>query len=58
MEFRKNDCFSVVIEDMGNDGEGIGKVDGFTVFVKDGIVGDHLLIKLTKIKKNYAYARI
>lgn len=58
MEFRKNDCLSVVIEDMGNDGEGIGKVEGFTVFVKDGIVGDHLLIRLTKIKKNYAYARI
>ncbi len=58
MEYKKNDCLSVVIEDMGNDGEGIGKTDGFTIFVKDGVVGDHLLVKLTKVKKNYAYARV
>ena len=25
---------TVTIEDMGHDGEGIGKVDGYTVFVK------------------------
>ena len=58
MEFKKNDCLSVIIEDMGSDGEGIGKADGFTIFVKDGVVGDQLQVKLTKVKKNYAYARV
>ena len=34
MEYKKNDLLTVTIEDMGHDGEGIGKVDGYTVFVK------------------------
>ena len=34
MEFRKNDILTLDIEDCGVDGEGIGKADGFTVFVK------------------------
>ena len=35
MEFRKNDLVTLEIEDCGIDSEGIGKADGFTVFVKD-----------------------
>ena len=31
MEYKKNDRVTVTIEDMGSDGEGIGKVDGFTL---------------------------
>ena len=40
MEFRKNDLVTLEIEDCGIDGEGIGKADGFTVFVKDAVIGD------------------
>ena len=40
MEFRKNDILTLDIEDCGVDGEGIGKADGFTVFVKDAVIGD------------------
>ena len=40
MRFQKNDMIAVEIEDIGNDGEGIGKADGFTLFVKDAVVGD------------------
>ena len=36
----KNEDYQVLIEDMGNDGEGIGHVQGMTVFVKDAVVGD------------------
>ena len=39
MEFRKNDILTLDIEDCGVDGEGIGKADGFTVFVKDAVIG-------------------
>ena len=38
MEFRKNDLVTLEIEDCGIDGEGIGKADGFTVFVKDAVI--------------------
>lgn len=58
MNFQKNDRVTVTIEDMGNDGEGIGKVDGFTLFVKDAVLGDRVEAKIIKCKKNYAYARL
>ena len=48
---------TVSINDMGNDGEGIGRFEGYTLFVKDAIPGDVVKAKLTKVKKNYAYAR-
>ena len=57
MEFLKNEHVTVTIEDMGIDGEGIGKVDGFTLFVKDAVVGDTVEAKIVKNKKTYAYAR-
>ena len=37
MEYRKNDIVTLEIVDCGTDGEGIGKADGFTVFVKDAV---------------------
>ena len=58
MEFKKNDMLTVTIEDMGHDGEGIGKVDGYTVFVKDAVIGDTVNVKLMKTKKSYGYARL
>ena len=56
--FAKNDRVTITIEDTGMDGEGIGKADGFTLFVKDAVVGDVIEAKIMKAKKNYAYARL
>ena len=58
MNFKKNDVVTVTIEDMGQDGEGIGKVEGFTLFIKDAVIGDVVEAKLMKVKKNYGYARL
>lgn len=58
MEYKKNDYLTVTIEDMSSEGEGIGKVDGFTLFVKDAVIGDTAEVKIVKAKKNYAYARL
>ena len=57
-EFKKDDCVTLHIEDIGTSGEGIGKADGFTFFVKDAIVGDVIEAKIMKLKKNYGYARL
>ena len=46
------------IEDMGVDGEGIGKAEGITLFVKDAVIGDVVRVKIMKMKKNYGYARL
>lgn len=56
MAYKKNDYVTVTIEDMGSEGEGIGKVDGFPLFVKDAVIGDIVEAKIVKSKKNYAYA--
>ena len=58
MEYRKNDIVTLKIEDCGIDGEGIGKADGFTVFVKDAVIGDTVRAKIMKAKKNYGYGRL
>ncbi len=58
MEYRKNDVVTIQINDIGNDGEGIGKIDGYTLFVKDAVIGDFVEAKITKVKKNYGYARV
>ena len=54
----KNDIITLKIEDMGIDGEGIGKIDGMTFFVKDAVIGDEIEARITKLKKNYGYARV
>ncbi len=56
--FKKNDIVTVTIEDIGSDGEGIGKVDGFALFVKDAVVGDVVEARIVKPQKNFAYARL
>ena len=57
-ELVKNRDYEITIEDMGNDGEGIGHIDGMTVFVKDTVIGDVALIKIIKVKKSIAYGRL
>lgn len=46
------------IDDMGVNGEGIGKSDGATFFVKDAVIGDQVRVKIMKMKKRYGYARL
>ena len=55
---KKNDLVEVTIESMGSAGEGIGKIDGYPLFVKDTFPGDRARVSLTKVKKTYAFARL
>ena len=55
---KKNEIVEITIEDIGVNGEGIGKIDGYALFVKDAVIGDRIEAKITKAKKNYAYARL
>lgn len=54
----KNDIATILIEDMTTEGEGIGHADGFTLFVKDTVIGDTVRVKVMKAKKTYGYARL
>ena len=55
---QKNDFVEITIEDMGAKGEGIGKVDGYPLFVKGAIIGDRVRVKITKANKNFGFARV
>ena len=50
---KKNDLINLNIEDITNDGEGVGRSDGFVWFVKDAIPGDEIEAIVMKLKKNY-----
>ena len=61
---KKNDEFILEITDLGTNGEGIGKLTqegedkGYTLFVKDALIGDCVRVKVIKSKKNYGYGRL
>lgn len=54
----KNKEYIVDIVDIGQGGVGIGKYEGFTVFVDGGLIQDKIKVKITKAKKNYAVGDI
>ena len=58
MEIIKNKEYELLIEDMTVSGEGVGKIDGYALFVKDTVVGDRIIAKVIKVKKNYGYGRL
>ena len=55
---KKNDQVVVTIEDIGAEGEGIGKYEGYPLFIKDTLVGDKAKVKVMKAGKTYGYARL
>lgn len=55
---KKNDQVEITIEDIGSEGEGIGHYEGYTLFVKDTVIGDRALVQVTKAGKSYGYARL
>ena len=55
---KKNERVTIEIEDISRNGEGIGKADGFALFVKDTVPGDLAEVSVMKLKKTYGYARL
>lgn len=58
MEIKKNQDYIIDIVDVGSSGEGIGKIDNFTVFVENTVIGDRVKIKIVKLKKSYGYGKL
>ncbi len=65
----KGQIVELVIEDMSAEGQGIGRVAGETdgegasrgsmvIFVRDAVPGDQVRVKVTKVKKNYAFGQV
>ncbi|MCD7732748.1 MAG: 23S rRNA (uracil(1939)-C(5))-methyltransferase RlmD [Oscillospiraceae bacterium] len=54
----KNDIIELNIDALSSDGSGIGRHDGMAIFVPDTAIGDKLLVRILKVNKTYAYAKI
>lgn len=55
---KKNDVYEIEIIDIGNNGEGIGKIDNFVVFIPYAIKGEIIKTLILKVNKNFAYGKI
>ncbi|MCR5481652.1 MAG: 23S rRNA (uracil(1939)-C(5))-methyltransferase RlmD [Clostridia bacterium] len=54
----KGEICNIFIEDMSSEGMGIGRTEGLVVFVGGAVVGDEVEAEITKVKKNYAFAKL
>ncbi len=58
IEIAKNKDYIIKIEGYGHEGEGVGKINNFTVFVKGAIKGETVKIKLIKVSKTYGIGKL
>lgn len=56
-KMEKNDLIEVLIEDVSLDGKGIARYNGIVIFVPFAAVGDKLIVKILKVKKDYAFGK-
>lgn len=55
---KKNERMTVTIVDLTYDGRGVAKVDGFPIFIEEGIPGERVQIHILKVMKKFAFAKI
>lgn len=55
---KKNEEYIVDIIDNGYEGEGIAKIDNFTIFIPGAIKGEKVKILIVKVATSYAYGKI
>jgi 23S rRNA (uracil1939-C5)-methyltransferase len=54
----KNREYELNIDSLGINGEGIGRIDGFALFIERALPGERVRVKVLKVCKNYAYAKL
>ncbi len=50
--------YNLTINSLGTSGEGVGRIEGFTVFVEGGLPHEELTVKITEVKKSYATGQL
>jgi 23S rRNA (uracil1939-C5)-methyltransferase len=55
---KKNEYYEMDIHSMGHEGEGVGRIENFTVFVPHALPGDRIKVKIVKVKSSYAYGKL
>ncbi|MCM3766815.1 23S rRNA (uracil(1939)-C(5))-methyltransferase RlmD [Neobacillus niacini] len=54
----RNDYIDAVFEDLTHDGAGVAKVDGYPIFVPNGLPGEKAKVKVIKVNKSYGVGRL
>jgi predicted RNA-binding protein with TRAM domain len=55
---KEGEEYDVKIEDMGRDGDGIARIEGFVVFVSGAKLGDEVKIRINSTRRNFAFAEV
>ncbi|QQZ09070.1 23S rRNA (uracil(1939)-C(5))-methyltransferase RlmD [Heyndrickxia vini] len=55
---QKNDYIDVTFVDLTHDGNGVAKVDGYPIFVPNGLPGEKAKVKVIKVNKGYGFGRL
>jgi 23S rRNA (uracil1939-C5)-methyltransferase len=55
---QKNEYIEVIFEDLTHDGAGVAKVEGYPLFVPNGLPGEKAKIKVIKVNKGYGFGRL
>ena len=58
MNLQKNQEYIVDIIDNGFEGEGIAKIDGFTIFIPSAIKGEKVRILIVKVLSSHAFGKL
>lgn len=54
----KNKIYEMTIDALGSNGEGIGRIDGFTIFVEGALSEERVRVLIVKVKKSYGYGKL
>ena len=57
-QVEKNQIYEIEIKDVASDGNGVGTIDGFAVFIPATVTGDIVRALIVKVQKRYAYAKV
>jgi 23S rRNA (uracil1939-C5)-methyltransferase len=55
---KKDGIYEIEMTGMNHDGQGVGRVDNFTVFVNGAIIGEKVRVKIVNLKKTYAVGEL
>lgn len=55
---QKNDIIDIVFEDLTHEGSGVAKIDGYPLFIPNGLPGEKATVKVIKTNKNYGFGRL
>lgn len=53
----KNKIYTLSIDDITSDGNGVGRIEGFAVFVPGTVPGDIIKVLIVKVNKGYGYGK-